>query len=138
MRLVIDANILFAALIARKKTLEVLLHPDIEIAAPDFIKKEWKEHQEEIAKKASLSLSEATAFLIILAEKMHFYSPGDMKKEIKEVKDITDDQDDIEYLALALKLNCPLWSEDKDMKKQSRINVFTTAELLKILSEEKE
>ena len=134
MQLVIDANILFAALIARKKSLDIILRPDIEIAAPNFIKKEWKEHQEEIAKKANLSISETTAFFIILTEKVRFYTPEEIIQEIGEIKDTIEDVDDLEYLALALKLKCPLWSEDKDLKEQSVVNVINTQELINLLS----
>src|SRR3989338_6533412 len=124
MQLVIDANILFAALIARKKSLDIILRPNIEVAAPEFIKQEWKEHQEEIAKKAGLSYDEAMAFFIILTEKVRFYTPEEIKQEMEEIKDTIKDADDIEYLALALKLNCPLWSEDKDLKEQSVVKVI--------------
>jgi len=134
MQLVIDANILFAALIARKKSLDIILRPNIEVAAPEFIKQEWKEHQEEIAKKAGLSYDEAMAFFIILTEKVRFYTPEEIKQEMEEIKDTIKDADDIEYLALALKLNCPLWSEDKDLKEQSVVKVINTKELLERIS----
>ncbi|RLG24822.1 hypothetical protein DRN85_07025 [Methanosarcinales archaeon] len=44
------------------------------------------------------------------------------------------DPDDIDLLALALKLNCPIWSQEKTFKSQSRIKVFSTSDLLSILS----
>ena len=37
----------------------------------------------------------------------------------------------VKYFALALKLNCPIWSEDKALKKQSKVKVYSTSELLK-------
>ena len=42
------------------------------------------------------------------------------------------DEDDIELLALAMKLRVPVWSNDRDFK-HAGIEVFTTAKLLKIL-----
>jgi len=42
------------------------------------------------------------------------------------------DEDDVELLALAMKLNVPVWSNDSDFK-DSGVEVQTTAKLLKIL-----
>ena len=41
---------------------------------------------------------------------------------------------DVEYLAVALSLDCAIWSNDKDLKEeQSRVVVVTTDELTKLL-----
>ena len=40
---------------------------------------------------------------------------------------------DIEYFALALKSNCAIWSDEKALKKQSKVKVLTTSELVKEL-----
>ncbi|MEI6732208.1 MAG: PIN domain-containing protein, partial [archaeon] len=37
---------------------------------------------------------------------------------------------DAMYLALALKLNCPIWSNDKLLKNQTQIKVYSTSELM--------
>ena len=33
------------------------------------------------------------------------------------------------YFALALKLNCGLWSNDKELKKQSKVKILNTNEV---------
>ena len=43
---------------------------------------------------------------------------------------ISPDADDTAYIALALHLNCPIWSNDKKLKKQDKVKVITTKELL--------
>ena len=45
------------------------------------------------------------------------------------------DPDDIDFTALALKLDCPLWSNDKELKQQTVVKVFSTSELISLLSE---
>ena len=50
------------------------------------------------------------------------------KVTLEEAEKISIDQKDISYVALSLKLNIPIWSNDKDLKKQNKI---------KIISEEK-
>jgi predicted nucleic acid-binding protein len=42
---------------------------------------------------------------------------------------------DVEYFALALKLDCPIWSNEKAFKKQSRVKVISTKELISFLSQ---
>ena len=42
------------------------------------------------------------------------------------------DEDDVELLALALKLEIPIWSNDRDFR-HAEIEVYTTARLLKKL-----
>ncbi|MCK4435272.1 hypothetical protein KAU87_00515, partial [Candidatus Bathyarchaeota archaeon] len=45
------------------------------------------------------------------------------------------DPDDIDFPALALKLDCPLWSNDKELKQQTVVKVFSTSELISFLPE---
>ena len=45
------------------------------------------------------------------------------------------DPDDIDFTALALKLDCPLWSNDKELKQQTVVKVFSTSDLISLLSE---
>ena len=50
---------------------------------------------------------------------------------IEKAKKISPDEKDVVYLALALKLRCGLWSNDRDLKeKQSEIQVYSTEELI--------
>jgi len=50
-------------------------------------------------------------------------------------KEISPDPDDVAYLALALHLGCPLWSNDKALKKQTKVKVYSTQELLQRLEQ---
>lgn len=43
------------------------------------------------------------------------------------------DKNDTVFIALALALNCPIWSNDTDFKKQRNVKVYTTEDLLKML-----
>lgn len=40
------------------------------------------------------------------------------------------DPEDVELLALALAMGCPIWSNDNDLKELTGIKVYTTAEIL--------
>jgi len=43
---------------------------------------------------------------------------------------ISPDPDDVPYLALALTLGIPLWSNDKALKGQTNVKVLATSDLL--------
>lgn len=43
------------------------------------------------------------------------------------------DPDDVELLALALTLDCPIWSNDNDLKDLKGVKVYTTAVILRWL-----
>ena len=42
------------------------------------------------------------------------------------------------YFALALSLNCPIWSDEEAFKQQSRIKVFNTKKLSELIELKKE
>ena len=42
---------------------------------------------------------------------------------------------DVEYFALALKLDCPIWAQEKAFKKQSGVKIFATSDLFPLLFE---
>ncbi|MBS3095717.1 hypothetical protein J4231_03480, partial [Candidatus Woesearchaeota archaeon] len=44
---------------------------------------------------------------------------------------ISPDPNDLDFFALALKLDLPIWSNDNLLKKQNTLNVFSTLDLLK-------
>ena len=133
MLIVVDANELFSAMIAKKVTLDLLFDKRFELVSPRFILNEYKEHIDEIAAKSRLSKEDASAFLLLLTSRIRLFDKEDIKEFFKEACKISPDSDDIEYFALALKLNCPIWSEDKALKKQSIVKVYSTSELIKLL-----
>ena len=46
-----------------------------------------------------------------------------------EAEKISPGLKDTQYLALALKLNCAIWSNDKKLKKQDKVKIFSTEDL---------
>ncbi|MFA6327948.1 MAG: PIN domain-containing protein [Candidatus Micrarchaeia archaeon] len=47
--------------------------------------------------------------------------------------ELTPDRDDWPFLALALSLSCPIWSNDRGMKGQTEVRVCSTGELVECL-----
>lgn len=50
-----------------------------------------------------------------------------------QAEEISPDKDDTLYIALAMKLKCPIWSNDKDLKKQSEVKIYSTKDIIEIL-----
>jgi len=46
---------------------------------------------------------------------------------------ISPDPNDLMYFALALKLKCPIWSNDKELKKQNEVIIYSTEDLTREL-----
>ena len=130
MKLVVDANILFSALIKEGMTKKILFDLSYELYSPAFIFEEFKKHQNEILFKTHRTNEEFYKILESLKEIISFVPDEDFTDYIEGAEKICPDYDDSAYFALALKLNCPIWSGEKSFKEQSKIKVFNTKELV--------
>ena len=133
MILIVDANEIFSFFNEKSKARELSLLPILELCSPAFSLNEIKEHKSEILKRFSLSETQYILIEKLLTIVVKFVKEKEYTEFISEAKSLSPDPDDSEYFALALKLNCPIWSEDKDLKKQSKVKVYSTSELLKEL-----
>lgn len=132
MDLVVDANILFSALISSGKTEELMFEPSLHLFAPEFIFEEFNKYKNLIISKTGRSENEFNKFLTVLKKRIKTIPNEETDKFIVQAKDICPDRNDVDYFALALKLNCALWSNDKELKKQKHIAVYSTSELLQL------
>ena len=134
MNLIIDANIVMSALICMKgKTCELICNEKIKLFTPDLLLKEINNHKEEILLKSGISKKEFDLFLSIITSKIILVEYNKFKEHVSLAKEITPDPKDTEYFALALTLNHNLWSNDKRLKQQNKVKVYSTQELLKLI-----
>lgn len=119
-RVVIDTNILFAALrSANQKIRRTLYRSDIEFFAPKFIIVEIFEHKERILAKAKIPAAEVYEFLDDVIQRItfvsnEFISLANYAEAHRLCRDV--DENDTPFLALALELNAKLWSKDEALK----------------------
>ena len=131
MKLVIDANLLFAALIKEGSTAELLISDKLQLFAPEFLFTEFVKYKEIILKKTHRSLEEFDQFFDILKEQITVIPKNEIIPFMDKAEKISPDPKDIVYLALAFALKAYLWSNDKKLKKdQNVITVFSTEELI--------
>ncbi len=103
MDLVVDANVLFSALIKEGFSHNLFFNENLHLFTPEYIFTELEKHKKELLNKT------------------------------EKAEEITPDPDDMAYFALALKLNCAIWSNDKKLKPQDKVEVYNTHELDKII-----
>lgn len=127
-----DTNILFTFFWGHSALPRIMSSQDIELYSPEFALEEIKKHSAEIRRKTMLSEAEFNSKRRELAILVEFVPFGEYQEFFKKLKNIPD-KDDIDFLALALKLNCPLWSNDSQLKNQNLLKVISTKELLEEL-----
>jgi predicted nucleic acid-binding protein len=128
MKVVIDANILFAALRATNRHFRRFLYlSEYSFFAPKFLIVEIFEHKERIATKSKSSPQEVYEYLDGVLQKITFVSNDYISLEnyieaFHLCKDA--DEDDTPFVALALELNADLWSKDDILKAHLRNKGF--------------
>lgn len=130
-KLAADANVILSA-VAGKAALRIFLEKDIEIVTTQFNIDEVREYLGVIAGKYEIREEILESQLKLLPLKIY---QQDFYKEFlySAAKSLSGkDEDDIELLALAMRLKIPVWSNDRDFK-HSGVDLYTTAKLLKIL-----
>jgi len=131
MKLVVDANILFAALIKEGSTAELLISDKLQLFAPEFLFTEFAKYEELILKKTHRSHEEFNQFLDLLKEQITIIPKKEIIPFMDKAEKISPDPKDIVYLALAFALKSNIWSNDKKLKQgQEEITVFSTEELI--------
>lgn len=136
MKFIVDANILIAAPISKGITRNLLLLKEkIELFVPEQILEEIEKHLPEIPEKMHLDGMETKNMLTELPEttEIKIIKFADFIEFAAEAEKITPDKDDMHYFALSLKLDCPLWSNDKKLKQQSKVKIYSTQEILELL-----
>ncbi|MFW6273227.1 MAG: PIN domain-containing protein [bacterium] len=134
MDLIIDANVIISAIIATEgKTCDLIFNDRISLFAPEYLMEEFEEHKDEILKKSRLTNEDFEVFLSIISSRIQFIPYSEFSTYVSEVEQFTPDPDDTEYLALALKLKCSIWSNDKKLKNQDKITICSTSELIKLI-----
>ena len=131
MELVIDSNILFAALLKESETSDILFKHTL--YAPEFIFEEFKKYKDYLKGKTKRTEESFIELFNLFERNVVLIPKEEIKPFIEKAEKISPDEKDVPYLALALKLRCGLWSNDKDLKeKQNKVQVYSTEDLIKM------
>lgn len=132
MDLVVDANVLFSALIKDSFAYNLLFSGSFHLFTPEYIFTELEKHKEEILEKTERTTEKFFRLLETLKRRIVIVPLEELVPYVEEAEKLTPDPEDMAYFALALKLNCAIWSNDKKLKEQDKIKVYSTHELTKI------
>ena len=139
MFLVVDASILFSFFnpdSIRRFIIESTPILGFKLISPDFAFDELADDKKEIQKYSEINELEFIILFSLLEKKIESFPKDLYKKFLLEANTISPhgkQTKDDSYFALALSLNCAIWSDEKAFKQQSKIKVFDTSELLKEL-----
>ncbi len=130
MELVVDANILFAALIKISATSDLIFDNSLNLFSVEFIFEEFEKYKDLIMKKTERTEEEFERFMSIIKKRIKLIPYEEFESLISETEKFSPDPKDTEYLALATKLKCAVWSNDKKLKIQDKIKVYSTEDLI--------
>ena len=132
MRLVVDANILFAALLRKGVTSALLIREDLELFAPALFWEEFTKYEMMILARTHRDREEFAQIVEIFRERIAIVA-GD-PEEVERMVPLSPDPGDASYLVLALRLGIPLWTADKQLRNQVLVEIYSTTEVLRRIS----
>lgn len=133
MELVVDANILVAGFLRAAVTRELLLDERLTLCTPEYAILETERIllTPRIQRRfGKLSPDQVKLALATTASNVEVLPETTYRDNLPEAKKFAPDPADTPYLALALHLDIPLWSNDTLLKEQDRVAVYTTQEVL--------
>ena len=144
MRLVVDTNVLLTFFWKNSAFNSISIKQELELFSPVYALEEINKHSSEILTKAKLSQKEFKKIRNEFALRVEFIPLEEYSSFLKKAFLLTNNllkneliefSNDIDFFALALKLDCAIWSNDKLFKKQPKIKVFNTKEVISIVAE---
>jgi len=136
-KFVVDANVVISSLINKGISFSVFVLNSIlnkfGLFAPEFLLEEVKKHKAKILRLTKLSEQEFEEAYQFLIDELTFIPAEEFLQFLPKAKKLAPHFKDSPYLALALKLNCPILSGDKGLKKQTGVKVLSPSEALSLI-----
>lgn len=138
MLLVVDVNVVFSALYSRDVAYDVFarnrLFKYFEFVAPEYMFFELGRKTEKLLLTSSLSEEEITAVLEFLREEIKTITAEEFKDFLHRAAEaLKSHPKDVPYLALALALDCGIFSGDEKLRGLSPVKVYSPRDLLDVL-----
>lgn len=143
MQFVADTNILIT-FFWKSSVLREILKKDIGLVSPEYSLQEIDKYKDDIMKRAKLTQTEFNKIKEELKGSVDFIPLNDYVALIKKTKslllkfftehEIIEFLDDLDFFALAVKFEKPIWSNDKLFKKQQVIPIFNTQEVIELVT----
>jgi predicted nucleic acid-binding protein len=132
---VIDTNILISALIKDGTTRKILLNSRFNFIFPEYGLREIYFYKDYIVKKSGIYEKEFDRLLLRILKYVKLV-PLDIIKKFRKLADNIMgqiDKKDTVFIATALAFACPIWSNDIHFKKQNKVKILTTKDIIKLI-----
>ena len=133
----LDTNVILKALIKDSVVRGIILFSNHEFLVPAYLIDETERHLEEVVKKSGLSKSETNAVMDDLFAHVQVVPADEVISKWKEAEEIMErvDKNDVAFVAAALGTSCDgIWSDDKHLKRQRKVKVWTTKDVARLSS----
>ncbi len=134
MRLVVDTNILISFF--RDNPVKSIISNShklsLELYSPEHRWKELLKISPLISKYSKLPLEQVNLVFEKLKNLVEII-PDESSKEFKKEAEQLTHEKNVPIFALALKLNCPIWSNEPSFKQQFKVPVFPTRDMIELL-----
>jgi len=135
MKIVLDANILMSALIKDSFTREFIVKSDHLFFVPETVFKTLLKYKQLVLKKTNADSGNLDSLIKELFRYIKILDLKGFENELNRAEDVMGDIDVEDAVFVACALSIPdsvIWSNDKHLKKQSLVQVYTTKEILRI------
>src|SRR3989338_11357517 len=133
MKLIVDANIIISSLIKDSKTAELIINPLFELYSPKYLIEEIIKYGEEIAIKTKRDIKSLKEIFDAIASLINLIEFSNYELFVYDAEKISPDKKDVDYFALALKFNCAIWTNDKKLREQERVKIYSTEEINELI-----
>lgn len=135
MKIVVDANIVIAAIIKDGKCREIIRSNEFEFVSPEFVLEEILKYKEYILEKSEITEYEFLLLIDMIFAKVKLTAHENYADTLEEAKRIMkNDIRDIPFVACYLSLNCDgIWTNDSDYQGIKEIKLFSTKDLIDII-----
>ena len=135
MFLVVDVNVILSSLLGKGNSLDIFainsVFKKFEFVAPEFLLIELEKNTKEIFERSRLLESDFNKLKEFIKMQIRLIPESEFASEIEKAKELLGkDTKDFPYVALALKLNVPIFSGDKILKNCIPDKVFSPREIL--------
>ncbi len=136
MKILIDTNIIIAALIKNNKAREIILSKKFDFVSPEFVLEEVNKYKKYICNKAKISSEIFDLVMNSLFERITLVQKEEYDEFIEESREIMErDVKDIPYVACYLAMNCNyLWTNDLDFFGKKELKIISAKEILDMIN----
>lgn len=136
MKIVVDTNVILRALIKGSRVRGLLLSPKHQFYIPEYALEETKKHVLVVRRKTGLSEDEVERLFDILLTNLRVLPARKVAPKLDEALKLmrSIDSKDAPFVAAALGGECDgIWSDDANLKRQRKVRVWNTKEMMSLL-----